>query len=54
MKTARPAVGPEIQPVMPWCGKRVLDLLLAVTDKLTTGQPHFVEMGHSQPTCLQP
>lgn len=26
--------------------------ILQVTDKLTTGAPHFVEMGHSQPSCL--
>lgn len=26
--------------------------VLAVTDKLTTGAPHFVEMGHSQPSRL--
>ena len=26
--------------------------VLAVTDKLTTGAPHFVEMGHSQPSLL--
>lgn len=26
--------------------------VLAVTDKLTTGAPHFVEMGHSQPSAL--
>lgn len=26
--------------------------VLAVTDKLTTGIPHFVEMGHSQPSQL--
>lgn len=26
--------------------------VLAVTDKLTTGAPHFVEMGHSQPPSL--
>ena len=26
--------------------------ILAVTDKLTTGAPHFVEMGHSQPSRL--
>lgn len=26
--------------------------ILAVTDKLTTGAPHFVEMGHSQPSQL--
>ena len=25
--------------------------VLQITDKLTTGAPHFVEMGHSQPTC---
>ena len=24
--------------------------IIAITDKLTTGVPHFVEMGHSQPT----
>lgn len=26
--------------------------VLAVTDKLTTGAPHFVEMGHSQPSRI--
>ena len=26
--------------------------VLAITDKLTTGAPHFVEMGHSQPSRL--
>ena len=26
--------------------------ILQVTDKLTTGAPHFVEMGHSQPSQL--
>lgn len=26
--------------------------ILQVTDKLTTGSPHFVEMGHSQPSLL--
>ncbi len=26
--------------------------MLAVTDKLTTGYPYFVEMGHSQPSML--
>lgn len=26
--------------------------VLAVTDKLTTGAPHFVEMGHSQPSII--
>ena len=28
--------------------------VLQVTDKLTTGAPHFVEMGHSQPSRLDP
>lgn len=27
--------------------------VLAVTDKLTTGAPHFVEMGHSQPSRIK-
>lgn len=27
---------------------------IAVTDKLTTGAPHFVELGHSQPSCARP
>jgi len=26
--------------------------VIAITDKLTTGAPHFVEMGHSQPSML--
>lgn len=26
--------------------------ILAITDKLTTGAPRFIEMGHSQPSCL--
>lgn len=26
--------------------------VIQITDKLTTGAPHFVEMGHSQPSCL--
>ena len=26
--------------------------VLAVTDKKTTGAPHFVELGHSQPSCF--
>jgi biotin carboxylase len=29
-----------------------LPYILAVTDKLTTGSPHFVEMGHSQQSSL--
>ncbi len=28
--------------------------ILQITDKLTTGAPHFVEMGHSQPSRLPP
>lgn len=36
---------------MSWEGKVHV---LAITDKLTTGSPHFVEMGHSQPSALQP
>lgn len=28
--------------------------ILTITDKLTTGSPHFVETGHSQPTALVP
>lgn len=28
--------------------------VLAVTDKLTTGAPHFVEMGHSQQSSIEP
>lgn len=27
--------------------------VLQITDKLTTGAPHFVEMGHSQPSSLE-
>lgn len=27
--------------------------VLQITDKMTTGEPHFVEMGHSQPSRLQ-
>ncbi|MNI24205.1 Alanine-anticapsin ligase BacD [compost metagenome] len=26
--------------------------IIAITDKLTTGSPRFVEMGHSQPSCV--
>lgn len=26
--------------------------VIAITDKLTTGAPHFIEMGHSQPSTL--
>lgn len=35
--------------VMAWDGKIHI---LAITDKLTTGAPHFVEMGHSQQSSL--
>lgn len=42
--------GPEVSvEVMRINGK---SHILAVTDKLTTGAPHFVEMGHSQPSQL--
>ncbi len=27
--------------------------VLAITDKITTGSPHFVEMGHSQPSVFE-
>lgn len=26
--------------------------VLTVTDKKTTGAPHFVELGHNQPSCF--
>jgi biotin carboxylase len=26
--------------------------VIQITDKMTTGAPHFVEMGHTQPSCL--
>lgn len=26
--------------------------IIAITDKLTTGEPHFIELGHSQPSLL--
>lgn len=43
-------VGPEVSvEVMVWNGKVNI---LQITDKLTTGAPHFVEMGHSQPSRL--
>lgn len=28
--------------------------VIQITDKITTGAPHFVELGHSQPSCLNP
>lgn len=43
-------VGPEVSvEVIVWQGT---PCVLQVTDKLTTGAPHFVEMGHSQPSGL--
>ena len=43
-------VGPEVSvEVMVIEGKYSI---LQVTDKLTTGAPHFVEMGHTQPSSL--
>ena len=43
-------VGPEVSvEVIVWQG---IPHVLQVTDKLTTGAPHFVEMGHSQPSRL--
>lgn len=44
--------GPEFSvEALVWNGRVEV---LTVTDKLTTGAPHFVEMGHSQPTTLAP
>lgn len=43
-------VGPEVSvEVLTWQGT---SRVLQVTDKLTTGAPHFVELGHSQPSAL--
>jgi len=43
-------VGPEVSvEVIVWQG---VPHILQITDKLTTGAPHFVEMGHSQPSRL--
>lgn len=40
--------GPEFSvEILTWNGE---SRVLAVTDKVTTGAPHFVETGHSQPT----
>jgi len=42
--------GPEFSvEALVWNGRIEI---LAITDKLTTGKPYFVEMGHSQPTQL--
>ena len=45
-------VGPEVSvEIIVWQG---VPHVLQITDKLTTGAPHFVEMGHSQPSRLPP
>ena len=44
--------GPEVSvEIIVWQGT---PHVLQITDKLTTGAPHFVEMGHSQPSRLAP
>ena len=41
--------GPEFSiEIIVWNGKVNV---LTVTDKKTTGAPHFVELGHNQPSC---
>lgn len=42
--------GPEVSVEVIVVNKQVN--ILQITDKLTTGSPHFVEMGHSQPSQL--
>lgn len=42
--------GPEVSVEIITCNGQ--STILAVTDKLTTGDPYFVEMGHSQPSML--
>ena len=43
-------IGPEVSvETMSINGKCII---VQITDKITTGAPHFVEMGHSQPSCL--
>jgi biotin carboxylase len=42
--------GPEFSVEIIVWGKNVN--VLAVTDKKTTGAPHFVELGHNQPSCF--
>lgn len=44
--------GPEVSVEIITVGGK--STVLAVTDKLTTGAPFFVEMGHSQPSALSP
>lgn len=42
--------GPEVSvEAITWEGRHEV---LIVTDKLTTGAPHFVELGHTMPACL--
>ncbi len=41
-------VGKEVSVEILCVGK--IPEILAITDKMTTGQPHFVELGHSQPS----
>jgi biotin carboxylase len=42
--------GPEVSvETVSWKG---VHHVIAITDKLTTGDPHWVELGHSQPTRL--
>lgn len=44
--------GPEVSVEgFSWHGKHTI---LGVTDKITTGAPHFVETGHSMPSALAP
>lgn len=43
-------VGPEVSVEVVVC--KGVPHVLQITDKLTTGAPHFVEMGHSQPSRL--
>ncbi len=44
--------GPEVSvEAVSFCGEHHV---VAVTDKLTSGDPHWVELGHTQPSCLSP
>jgi biotin carboxylase len=44
--------GPEVSvEAVTWAGKHQV---ITITDKLTTGAPYFVEMGHTMPTRLAP
>ena len=42
--------GPEVSVELVISNKRVY--VIQVTDKVTTGPPHFIEIGHSQPSVL--